>query len=340
MEGYMKRIAGVAVALAVLAVAAPARADERRIATLAPEGSLWMKQMEKGSEQIAKATDGRVTTKYYGGGSQGDEKDVIRKMRLGQLDGAALTSVGLAMIYPGIRVLQLPHFYADTDELDYVREKMWPYFQKKFREEGFELGTPGDVGWIHLFSTKPIRTRKDLSKAKLWIWQGDPLASKLTKELGINGVPLGVPEVLPALSSGRIDATFGSPLAAVALQWHTKVRYMTSLRIVYGIGAMVMRTEVWEAASEDDRKVQEKIARKLTKQSLRRVRRDNDRALRALEREGLEVVETPPEVVAEFEATAEKMWEAGAGQTYTKDELELVLKYRQEWRDQQAAKTE
>jgi len=332
----MSRVVLIAAAALLWTAATPAHAGERRIATLAPEGSLWMKQMEKGAEKIKKATDGRITTKFYGGGSQGDERDVIRKMRLGQLDGAALTSVGLAMIYPGIRVLQLPHFFADTDELDYVRKKTWPYFQKKFREEGFELLTPGDVGWIHLFSTKPIRTRKDLQGAKMWVWQGDPQASKLAKKLGINGVPLGVPEVLPALASGRIDACFGSPLAAVALQWHTKVRYMTSMRVVYGIGAMVMRKEVWESASAEDLEVQKKIGRALTKKSLHRVRRDNDRALKAMKREGMKVIETPPEVVAEFQQEAEKGWKEAAGDAYTQDELDMVLKYRAEYREQHA----
>jgi len=336
----MSRLAAVAAAaaVAVCVAAAPARADDRRIATLAPEGSLWMKQMEKGSARIAKATDGRITTRYYGGGSQGDERDVIRKMRLGQLDGAALTSVGLAMIYPGIRALQLPNFFADTAELDYVRRKTWPYFRKKFREEGFELLTPGDVGWIHLFSTKPIRSRKDLRGAKMWVWQGDPLATKLTKELGINGVPLGVPEVLSALASGRIDACFGSPLAAVALQWHTKVRYMSSMRVLYGIGGMVMRKDVWDAASADDIKAQEKVGRKLMKKSLLRVRKDNARALQAMKREGLQVVDTPAEVVDEFEAEAKKMWERGVGDVYSRAELDMVIKYRDEYRAKHAAK--
>ncbi|RMH42963.1 MAG: hypothetical protein D6689_06455 [Deltaproteobacteria bacterium] len=331
MIGHIHRIAA-ALAIGVVAGAAPAAAGELRIATLAPEGSLWMKQLEKAAEKIAEATDGRVVLKYYGGGSQGDERDVIRKMRIGQLDGAALTSVGLSMIYPGIRVLQLPHFFADTDELDYVRKKMWPYFQKKFREQGFELLTPGDVGWIYLFSTRPIRSRKDLERAKLWVWQGDPLASQLTDKLGFNGVPLAVPEVLPALASGRIDACFGSPLAAVALQWHTQVRYMTSLRVVYGIGGMVMRSASWQAMSPADRAVQQAIGRKLTRKTIERVRRDNDRALRALQREGMQIVQTPPEMVAEFERTAEKLWHAGVGATYTREELDMALRYRAEYR--------
>jgi TRAP-type transport system periplasmic protein len=316
-----------------MAVAAPtAQADVRRVATLAPEGSLWMKQLEKGAALVRKATEGRVETKYYGGGSQGDEKDFIRKMRMKQLDGAALTSIGLSQIYPGIRVLQLPQFFASVEELDYVRERMWPYFQEKFRSQGFELLTPGDVGWIHLFSTVPVRTRDDLKGVNLWVWQGDPAADQLIKQLGINGIPLGVPEVLPALSSGRINACFGSPLAAVALQWHTRVRYMTSMRVLYGIGAMVMRTDVWTRASAQDIKVQRLIANKMTKSSLVRIRRDNERALQALKREGLQIVDTAPKLLAEFEKEAEKTWQAGVGGPYTQAEFDMAKRYRDEFR--------
>ena len=321
--------------LALVCAASTAQATEshqRRIATLAPEGSLWMKMMQSGAAQIEKATEGRVKTKYYGGGSQGDEKDVIRKVRLKQLDGAALTSVGLAIIYPGIRVLQLPHFYASVEELDYIREKTWPYFQEKFRAEGFELSAPGDVGWIHLFSTKPIKTREDLKKAKIWVWQGDPLAKRLMKEQGFNGVPLGVPEVLAALQTGRIDACFGSPLAAVALQWHTTVKYMTSMAIAYGIGGMVMRTDVWDRSSEADKAVQMKIGKKMSKKTILRVRKDNDRALKAMLKEGMQVIETPAAMVAEFEKEAEASWARGVGEVYTQEELDMAVKYRAEYR--------
>jgi len=334
----MPRLAAIAAAALVLGAFATAHADERRIATLAPEGSRWMKLMEKGAFRVAKATDGRIKTKFYGGGSQGDERDVIRKMRMGQLDGAALTGVGLAMIYPGIRVLQLPFFFADTSELDYVRKKMWPHLQKQFRKEGFELLTPGDVGWIHLFSVKAIRSREELQAAKLWVWQGDPLTNRLTEKLGINGVPLGVPEVLPALASGRIDACFSSPLAAVALQWHTKVRYMSSMRVVYAVAGMVMRKETWDSASAEDIAVQTKIGRKMLKKSLKRIRRDNARALAAMKRDGLQVSETPAEVLADFEAEGKLTWKKGVGDVYTQAELDMVLKYRKQYRDKQANK--
>src|SRR3954465_4386693 len=123
-----------------------AAAEEMRIATLAPSGSPWMEALEKAAAEIAEKTDKRVTVKYFPGGQQGDERDFVRKIKLGQLDGAAVTSIGLAMIEPSILVLQLPMLFANEDEVDYVAGEMWPYFQKKFAKQGFRLGERGEVG--------------------------------------------------------------------------------------------------------------------------------------------------------------------------------------------------
>ena len=133
---------------AVAALTGTAAADnvEVRLATLAPDGSSWMKILGKGSAEIDKKTEGRVKVKYYPGGVQGDERDVVRKINLGQLDGAAVTSVGLSMVEESIRVLELPRMFETVEELDYVADKMWPYFVKKFEKKGYKLGDRGDVG--------------------------------------------------------------------------------------------------------------------------------------------------------------------------------------------------
>lgn len=328
-----RSFAAIAAVAVLLFAAGRASADERRIATLAPEGSLWMKQMRKGASRVEKATDGRVETLYYAGGVQGDEKDVVRKMGLGHIDGAALTGIGLAMIYPGIRVLQLPGFYANVEEVDYVRKKMWPYFRKKFHKEGYELLTAGDVGWIYLFSTVKIDSEKAFKKAKIWRWDGDPMSKKLFDKLGLRGVALGVPEVLPALNTGKVEAVFGSPLAAVSLQWHNKVRYMSSAPVAYGTGGMVMRTKVWNKASEKDKKIQKKIGRKLMYKTIKLVRKDNRRALKAMKRYGVRVVKTPAGLEKQLQAESEKLWKAWVGKYYSQKELDLVIKYRDEFRD-------
>src|ERR1700760_5057909 len=139
-----------AFALATVALAPAAKADpvELRIATLAPSGSPWMEVLDKAAAEVKDKTAGRVTMKYFEGGQQGDERDFVRKIKLGQLDGAAVTAIGLAMIDESIRVLELPMMFNSPEEVEYVADKMWPHFQDKFAKKGFLLQDRGEVGWV------------------------------------------------------------------------------------------------------------------------------------------------------------------------------------------------
>lgn len=324
-------------ALVVLAgMALPADADERRFATLAPRGSAWMKILDKGAAEVSEATQGRVQTKYYPNGVQGDERDVIRKMRLGQLDGAAVTSVGLSLIVPSIRVLELPRLYNSLEEMDYVRGKMWNYFRKRFAKKGFYLGNYGDIGHVHFFSKSPIKSLADLRSTKVWVWSDDEIARDLFKKLNIKGIPMGLPDVLAGLTTGRIAAAYSSPLAAVALQWNTKVSYMTSMPLSYSIGANVMRLETWKATSKEDRKAIKKILKRQSKVMRRTVRRDNKTAQKQMVRKGIKVVETPPDLLRELDDAAKEVWKSLVGKVYSQAELDMLLKYRDEYRAKNA----
>ena len=227
---------------------------ELRVATLAPTGSPWTEILEKAAAEIATKTDGRVQLKYFPGGQLGDERDYIRKIGLGQIDGAAITAIGLAMIEPSILVLQLPMLFETQDEVDHVASKMWPYFQKKFEAKGFRLAERGELGWIHLLSKTKVTSLADLRGLKLCVVGGDQLNNTIVDKLGIVGVSLGVPEVDPALTSGKIDACLNSPLGAIALQWHTKVKFMSARPLVFAIGATVMSLDAVKKVSSEDRK--------------------------------------------------------------------------------------
>ena len=334
MRISLNRLTLAAAVATSLAAIAPAAADnlELRLATLAPDGSSWMKILGKGAAEIDTKTTGRVKVKYYAGGVQGDERDVVRKMNLGQLDGGAFTSVGLSMVEESIRVLELPRMFASVQELDYVADKMWPYFVKKFEAKGFKLGDRGDVGWIYLLSKSEIKNVGSLKSAKVWMWGDDGIVRAMYKKLGISGVPLGVPEVEPALSTGRIDACYGSPLAAVALQWNTKVKYMTSLPMSYGIAATVIKIDAYNKVSAEDQALVQKISKGMQKTLRKQIRKDNESAKKQMERKGVKISETTPELLADFDKAAQAVWTELTGKIYTKAELEMVLKYRDEYR--------
>jgi TRAP-type C4-dicarboxylate transport system substrate-binding protein len=319
-------------AVGLLAARGSARADELRIATLAPSGSPWMEVLDKAQAEIKDKTAGRVSLKYFEGGSQGDERDFVQKIKLGQLDGAAVTAVGMSMIDESIRVLELPMIFQSAEEMDYVADKMWPYFQAKFEKNGYKLMDRGEVGWIYFLSKTEVKSLADLKGLKLWQWGDDRLVGAVFKKLGVNGVPLGVPEVDAGLTSGRINACYSSPVAAVALQWYTKVKYMTSMPMSFAIGATVVSLKAYNKLSADDKKSVDEIGKANSKKLRKVIRKANDDAKATMTKKGIIISQTPTPMVEEFTKQAQEIWTELTGKIYSKDELTEVLKYRDEYR--------
>jgi TRAP-type C4-dicarboxylate transport system substrate-binding protein len=308
--------------------AAPAAADPQtiKLATLAPEGSSWMKAFGDWKAAIEKGTAGQVKVKFYAGGVAGEERDVIRKMRLGQMTGAAITAVGLGLIQPDVRVLEIPFLFKDESELDLVRNALDADFRKKFQDQGYELLAWGDVGPVRLYSNTPLREKADLGKVKMWVWNDDPLLAKLFQRLGMNAVALGVTDVLPSLQTGVINGCNGSPLAAVVFQWHSKVKYATSMVLSMAIGAVVLTKKQWDAFTPEQRKVVETASRKLSSDVTDLVRRENTAALAKMKSVGIEVVPTPEPLVAEIRAQAKVTAAEMEGKLYGKEFRQRVEK--------------
>jgi TRAP-type C4-dicarboxylate transport system substrate-binding protein len=303
----MKRILVVAALLATSLIHAPARAQEHviKIATLAPEGSAWMNLLHGWAHEVEEKSNAQLKIKFYSGGVAGDERDAVRKMRLGQINGAGVTAIGLGLIQSEVRVFELPRLIRSDEELDYVRTKLDADIRKKFEEKGYVLLFWGDVGPVHIFSNRPITKRSDLAQTKLWAWIDDPMVRKLFEQLGANGVPLGVPDVLPSLQTGLIDTCYSSPLAVLALQWYAKVKYMTTMEITHSIGATVLAKRDFDKLSPDQQKALMTASATLEPKMMHTVREENARALQVMKQNGLQVIETPREMIADFDAQAQ-----------------------------------
>jgi len=324
----MMRTGWFAVLGVCLVSSLPAGAAEVKVATLAPKGSAWAKILEEGAKATSEKTAGRVQLKYFFSGSQGDERDVVRKMKLGQLDGAALTAVGIGLINPNVRVLELPFLFKNDKELDYVRDKMAGEFEKELDTAGYELLAWGDVGWVHLFSNQQFTSKGELDKAKMWAWTDDPIVREFFKRLAINGVPLGVPDVLPSLQTGVIDACYGSPYAAVVLQWYTKVKYATEVPISYSIGALLVRKEVFKQLSPEDQKIVIAVSKETGQKLMTKIRTDNEKAKTTMQKSGITYVPVPAALLSEFEKEGQAVWDVLAGgKLYSTELLAKVKKH-------------
>jgi TRAP-type C4-dicarboxylate transport system substrate-binding protein len=308
------------VSLAFLATPAAAQdVKTLKIATLAPEGSSWMKLFHEWANNMEKRANGKLKVKFYAGGVAGDERDAVRKMRLGQINGGAVTAVGLGLIQPEVRLLELPFMFKGYEELDHVRDSLDADFKKKFEEKGYILLGWGDVGPVHLFTNTPIKSKQDLMQTKIWAWVDDPIVRTLFQQLGLNGVPLGVPDVLPQLQTGMINACYGSPLSTLALQWHSKIKFITSMIISQSIGATVITKKAWDDLGPDLQKIVAEESKALQVKLLKSVRDDNASSLKKMESQGIQVVPTPPALIAEFEQQGKGVAAKLEGQVYSKE---------------------
>jgi TRAP-type C4-dicarboxylate transport system substrate-binding protein len=331
----MRAIAiGAVVALATMATSAHAQqaSTELRMATLAPTGSTWSVNFAKAADAIKAKTSGSVTLHWYEGGEQGDEKDYVRKIKLGQIDGAAITSTGLSMIDGSIRVLELPDLFDSIGEMDYVVSKMWPSFRKSFAAKGYFLADRGEVGWFYLMSTHKIGSVADLLKSKSWLWTDDQIAQAMYARLQVAGVPLGVPEVDAALTTSRVDLIYSSPLAAVALQWSSKITDRTDLAMYYGVGAIVISKQAFDGLSGSEQQVVKAELQRYGKEIRRNVRAENVDADKNMIRAGVKVTVADPETRSAWDAAAQQVWQDLVGKVYTQAQLDEVLKYRAQYR--------
>ncbi len=313
----------LAPALSVQA-AEEAKTYKIKMATLAPEGSSWMKRFHEASRAIEKKSGGRLKLKIYAGGIMGDEPDVIRKIRIGQLQGAAVTGIGLGIIQPAVRVLDLPFLFKSYEELDYIRETLSSDFEKMFEERGYVLLGWGDVGWIHVFSNQPVTTQDELLATKLWAWVDDPLAHSMFKEVGVKGIPLSLPAVLPHLQTGLINAAYGSPLSTLALQWYTKVKYMSDLPITMANAAVVVSKKSFDALPKDLQVLLKEEGKNMQQMLIDQVRRDNEESLKVLKKYGIKVTNTQPEFLQEMKRAAEAVSNQLAGTLYPPELLAHV----------------
>ncbi len=297
-----------------------------RIATLAPRGSAWMRVFDAWNNTLRQRTNNRLALRVYAGGSQGDERDVIRKIRIGQLDGAAVTSTGLSLVVRPVLVLQAPGVVENYQQLDRARNAMSDDFAHQFQENGMHLLGWGDVGQGRIFSNQPIERPQDLRQVRPWVWRDDSMFGEFLDVIGAHGVRLGVPEVLPALSTGQIDTVVASATAASALQWHTRVTHVTQQANAMLIGATLVSEQKIQALPEDLRTALLETAEQAHSTLVRRIRRDDDRYYRALTtHHGLTAVDLSAHQ-DEWRDVARQTRERLAGRLYPRALMERVMR--------------
>jgi len=323
-RGYAIKMIEVSMLVALILVV-PASGEEKglviKLATLAPEGSTWAKTFNALNSEIMKKTENKVQFRIYPGGVLGDEKDVLRKMKIGQIQGAALTSGGLSAIYKEIDVLQIPFLFQNYREVDYVLTKMDSSFRKGFEENGYILLGWSEAGFIYLMSTVPIASVSDLKKAKVWIWEESPMSKAIFGEAGVSAIPLSIPDVMVGLQTGLINVVYAPPTGAISLQWFTKIKYMTDVPLAYLLGGLVLRKDTFNQIPPS---LQLTILESFQKhlELLKTVTRDENRdAIKVMTKQGVKLIMPSKNQIDEFEKLSNKAIGHITGQSFTKKSL-------------------
>ncbi len=265
-----------------------------KIATVTPEGSQWMTEMRASAKEIRERTDGRVDIKYYGGGVMGNDTKVLGRIRIGSLQGGAFTPSALSDIYPDLNLYGLPMVFNSEEEVAYVRERMDAKLAADLEEAGFVNFGFAAGGFASVLSNTPIRSLDDLKGKRVWVPEGDEISYAAMEAMSLSPVTLPLTDVLTGLQTGLIDIVAISPIGALVLQWHTKVKYMTEMPLVYTLGVMAIQKKAFDKISEADqaivREVMERTYRGFNAANIV----DNQEARDALVNAGIELVEFDP----------------------------------------------
>lgn len=290
---------------ALLLLPAPSSAATLKIATVVPDGTQWMREMRAGAAEISERTGGRVALKFYPGGVMGTEKAVMRKIRVGQLQGGAFTPTGLGDLYRDAEIYGVPFLFHSYDEVDYVRARMDQTLRAGLERAGLVALAFSETGFAYLLSDLPLRSVDDLSSARVWVLEDDRLSQTALRIAGVSPIPLALADVYTGLQTGLIDTVAASPIASIAFQWHTKVRYLTDVPLMYLMGVLAVDAKAFGRLSQPDQDVLRDVIGGIARELDEATRASNAQAKQALRDEGIQFVTGSPEEVERWRAIAD-----------------------------------
>ncbi|NNK15070.1 MAG: TRAP transporter substrate-binding protein DctP [Desulfofustis sp.] len=290
-----------------------------KIASLAPEGSVWVNSFKEFAAEVTEKTNGEVGFRIYPGGIMGDDKAMYRKLRVGQLHGGGFTMTGISEIVDDFRVMAIPFLFQSYEEMDKARKQLQPMFKERFAEKGLHLVAMTEVGFIYTFSNRPRVTIADLQAAKTWAPTDDPLTSAFLNNLKISPIALTIPDVLSSLQTGLIDTAFNSLYGSIILQWYTKAPFVTDAPYGYAYGAFIMNAKAIAKLSDAHLDVIEETADKYFSELIQKTRKSNEESRAVLISQGVKFIPTTPEELATLEQFRDQTIEQVRGKAFSEE---------------------
>ena len=311
----------------LLALVFPAQAKVFKIATISPDGTSWMKMMREGAQQIKQETDGRVVFKFYPGGVMGNDENVLRKMRIGQLQGGAITAGSLAAIHPDTSIYGLPFLFSSLEQVDRVRSQLDEKILTDLENKGYVSFGLAEGGFSYMMSDEKLSTVEDVRHQKVWIPSGNEVGEVVFSHAGISPVTLPLSDVMTGLQTGLIDTVITSPIGALALQWHTKINYVIDVPLTYYSALMVVSKKAFNKIKPQDQATVRRIMGEVFKKIDAQNRKDNIAARQALINQGIEFVSLKPAALHDWRQIGEEaMRELEQKNRYSRPVYDALMK--------------
>jgi TRAP-type transport system periplasmic protein len=305
-----------------------------KVASIAPDGSIWTKRFYNFAAEVGEKSNGEVGFKIYAGGIMGDDRAMFRKMRIGQLHGGGFTMTGVGTVVPDFRIMGIPFLFRSYEEVDYVREGLRSTFNKAFAEKNLELIAMTEVGFVYSMSTSPIATLNDLRKSKIWAPEDDPISIAYLQTLGITPLPLSIPDVLTSLQTGMVETVFNSLYGTIVLQWFTKTNYISDIPFGYAYGAILLDHKKFASLPPDYQAMIKKIAKKHFSLLITDTRKSNHDSRQVLLDNGVSMVIPNPKDVQELRDMRDKTVQRVQGTAFSskiyKQTMILLNDYREQ----------
>ena len=331
MTNYWKNAAAVALAAIWFGGGETSAQVTLKLATMAPDGSIWMQALADAKTEVETATGGAVKLKIYPGGIMGSEKDVLFKIKTGQLQGGGFMGYAIGKICPDACALMFPMVFRNYEEVDQALLKIRPFLDDSARKNGYEAMGWTEVGFSYAYGIKPIGSLEALRATKVW-GLDSPMLTELFAAAGISYIPANVTDVLTALQTGLLETVFGPPTAAIAVQWHTKVRYYNTMRLTYAIGGVFLSSSGWNAVPAQYRDAVKSAFEKHCQLLTPKVRQSDIEALDFMRKQGVQAIEETPEVRASFDQVAATALQKVKGSVFSADAWDLLQQYLKEIR--------
>ncbi|MCO4753126.1 MAG: TRAP transporter substrate-binding protein DctP [Bacteriovoracaceae bacterium] len=317
------------IAMAALGLCISANAAVLKIAALAPDGTNWAKTLKEFAKEVKSSTNGEVKVKIYYGGVAGDEPDVLRKIRVGQMHGGVFTGKTLGDIASDVRVVELPfNFLHEREKGMKALKGMASYFNQTIEKNGFVNLGFYEIGQVYVVSSKKVTSIPEMQGIKIWSWEGDKVVEAMISSLQLVSVPLALPDVLSSLSTNIIDAAYAPPLGILALQWQSQVKYLIDFPTAYSIGALLVSEKAFNKIPKQHQGKVKEIAKKYVDQANKFAVADNEEGLKILKKQGVEFIKFSEKDIARAEEIRSKVVKKLKGKVISEKAIKMLESYR------------